>query len=89
MSNRLETPSTLVHDSLNLYISNDTITLEPVYSDPMLPRQTLVFSRQSGDIRINAPPAPTLRQEEVITVFAVVGIVSLNSGKLILNGVNH
>ncbi|KAJ3198919.1 hypothetical protein HDU67_003224, partial [Dinochytrium kinnereticum] len=58
-----------VHESLNLYISDDTFTFEPLYSDPSIPRQTLVISRANGSIRINAPPAPTLRQEEVLNIF--------------------
>ncbi|KAJ3406934.1 Phosphatidylinositide phosphatase SAC1 [Chytridiales sp. JEL 0842] len=70
----------MIYESLSLYISDETITLEPVYSDPTVPRQTLIIARSTGDIRMNAPPAPTLRQEEVLLVYGVLGIISLNSG---------
>ncbi|KAJ3108223.1 Phosphatidylinositide phosphatase SAC1 [Phlyctochytrium planicorne] len=70
----------LVHESLNLYISDDTFTFEPLYLDPSLPRQTLVISRADGQVTINAPPIPTLRQEEVLNVLGIVGIITLNAG---------
>ncbi|KAJ3196723.1 Phosphoinositide phosphatase sac1 [Irineochytrium annulatum] len=73
-------PANYVHDALNLYISEQTFTFEPLYSNPNVQRQTLVIARSSGVIQLNAPPAPTLRQEEVITVHGCIGIISLNAG---------
>ncbi|KAJ3300068.1 Phosphatidylinositide phosphatase SAC1 [Borealophlyctis nickersoniae] len=101
----------MVYDSLNLYISGECFTFEPLYADPGVRRETLVVDRDTGMIRLNgvyccslyrvqvtsesssgltsqtaqfngsAPPAPTLRQEEVITIYGLIGIIKLNSGE--------
>ncbi|KAI9363018.1 SacI homology domain-containing protein [Zopfochytrium polystomum] len=73
-------PEFLVHDTLYLYISPETLTLEPVYANPAVPRATLVIARDTGLLRMNSPPSPTLRQEDVTTVCGVLGILTLNSG---------
>ncbi|KAJ3096363.1 hypothetical protein HDU96_000788 [Phlyctochytrium bullatum] len=75
----LDLPSTDAHESLNLYISDETFTFEPVYSDPKVQRHTLVIYRSNGVIQLNAPPAPTLRQEEVLNILGIIGIIRLNA----------
>ncbi|KAI9014939.1 SacI homology domain-containing protein [Gaertneriomyces semiglobifer] len=70
----------MVYQSLNLYVTAETFTFEPVYLDPSVRRHTLVINRENGSLRQDAPPAPTLRQEEVVTVHGLVGLISLNAG---------
>ncbi|KAI8592593.1 SacI homology domain-containing protein [Geranomyces variabilis] len=75
---------TMVYESLNLYISSETFTFEPTYVDPTVRRETLVISREDGSLQLNAPPAATLRQEEVLPIFGLVGIIKLNAGDHII-----
>ncbi|KAJ3248526.1 Phosphoinositide phosphatase sac1 [Chytriomyces hyalinus] len=73
-----------VHDTLSLYQSSDSFTLEPVYANAAVQRHSLVFGRTStpslAPIRIDTPPAPTLAQEERDSVYGIIGIVTLNAG---------
>ncbi|KAJ1568827.1 hypothetical protein HK405_013365, partial [Cladochytrium tenue] len=77
-------PAATVHDCLYLYTAPDTLTLEPVYADPTVPRATLVVARDSGRLRLNAPPSPTLRQEDVSTICGVLGVLRLNLGDVLI-----
>ncbi|KAJ3054407.1 Phosphatidylinositide phosphatase SAC1 [Rhizophlyctis rosea] len=71
----------MVYDALHLYISNDAFTFEPIYADPSTKRETLVISRDTGLITLNAPQtANPNRQEEVITVLGIIGLIHLNAG---------
>ncbi|KAI8825774.1 Sac phosphatase domain-containing protein [Fimicolochytrium jonesii] len=70
----------MVYSSLNLYISSETFTFEPVYQNPSVRRETLVINRIDGSLNLNAPPAPTLRQEEVISIHGLLGVIKLNAG---------
>ncbi|KAJ3075257.1 Phosphatidylinositide phosphatase SAC1 [Podochytrium sp. JEL0797] len=75
----------MLHDALSLYSTATALTLEPVFSNALVPRHSLVFPRKSQtnakvQIRIDSPPAPTLQQETQQTVYGVVGIVALNAG---------
>ncbi|KAI8908193.1 SacI homology domain-containing protein [Powellomyces hirtus] len=70
----------MVYDSLNLYISSESFTFEPSYVDPSVRRETLVINREDCSLQLNAPPASTLRQEEVVSIYGLVGIIKLNAG---------
>ncbi|TPX71110.1 hypothetical protein SpCBS45565_g01267 [Spizellomyces sp. 'palustris'] len=61
-------------------MSSETFTFEPAYLDPSVRRETLVINRQDGSLQLNAPPAPTLRQEEVVQIHGLIGIIKLNAG---------
>ncbi|KAJ3086263.1 Phosphatidylinositide phosphatase SAC1 [Quaeritorhiza haematococci] len=73
-----------VHDSLHLYISNDSLTFEPLYLDPAVSRETLSISRENGAISLNGPASNTLRQEEVIMVYGILGMIRLNAGEHVI-----
>ncbi|KAJ3135571.1 Phosphatidylinositide phosphatase SAC1 [Physocladia obscura] len=81
----------MLHESLSLYSTDEAFTLEPLHAPASVARHTLVFVRrattatkngqsQSTQIRIDAPPAPTLAQEPRVTVYGVIGLLALNSG---------
>ncbi|KAJ3008269.1 Phosphatidylinositide phosphatase SAC1 [Thoreauomyces humboldtii] len=97
----------MVYDTLNLYISSDSFTFEPVYVDPSVRRETLVIRREDCHIELNgamgglsgnasakgdfvssplrlAPPISSLRQEEVISIYGLLGIIKLNAGDHII-----
>ncbi|TPX37654.1 hypothetical protein SmJEL517_g00777 [Synchytrium microbalum] len=62
------------------YTSETTITFEPVFLDPTQRSETLVVNRENGHIRLNAPPPPSLRQEEHQTIYGLIGTIGLNAG---------
>ncbi|KAI9096971.1 SacI homology domain-containing protein [Phlyctochytrium arcticum] len=72
--------SAMIHESLNLYISSETFTVEPIFLDPSIRRETLVINRGDASLQLNAPPSPTLRQEEVVQIHGLIGIIHLNAG---------
>ncbi|KAJ3159758.1 Phosphatidylinositide phosphatase SAC1 [Geranomyces michiganensis] len=67
-----------------VYISSETFTFEPTYVDPTVRRETLVINREDCSIQLNAPPQSTLRQEEILPIFGLVGIIKLNAGDHII-----
>ncbi|KAL2918716.1 Phosphoinositide phosphatase sac1 [Polyrhizophydium stewartii] len=69
-----------LYQSLHLYASPDAFTLAPVFADPAIPRESLVIRRTDGAVLLNAPPSPTLGQEEVTVIHGVLGIIRLNAG---------
>ncbi|KAI8927060.1 SacI homology domain-containing protein [Entophlyctis helioformis] len=72
--------SPVAYQSLNLYISPETYTFEPAFLDPAIPRESLVIRRSDGAVVLNAPPSPTLGQEEVVGTHGIIGIIRLNAG---------
>ncbi|KAF9181510.1 hypothetical protein BGZ50_005482 [Haplosporangium sp. Z 11] len=105
-----------IHDSLRLYTSFDTFTLEPVYNDPSVVTENIVIHRSTGEIRLNgimktnsvtmstvecytatiltryisfyfAPSAPAGRisaDEEVMTIYGILGFVRLLAGEYMI-----
>ncbi|KAG0249212.1 hypothetical protein BG011_009504 [Mortierella polycephala] len=105
-----------IHDSLRLYTSFDTFTLEPVYNDPSVVTENIVIHRSTGEIRLNgiiransvrmstseyytavvlthyissyfATPAPAGRisaDEEVMTIYGILGFVRLLAGEYMI-----
>ncbi|KAJ3220303.1 Phosphatidylinositide phosphatase SAC1 [Clydaea vesicula] len=74
----------MVHETLRLYVSSETFTLEPAYADPNVIHETIVINRENGGLKRNAPPSSTLAQEEVLTTFGLMGIIKLNAGDHII-----
>ncbi|TPX40480.1 hypothetical protein SeMB42_g05977 [Synchytrium endobioticum] len=71
----------MAHESLHLYVSENSIHLEPVFQDATRRSEALVINRENGSIKLNAPPPPTLRQEDHQTVYGLVGTIGLNAGE--------
>ncbi|KAJ1344203.1 hypothetical protein BSLG_001343 [Batrachochytrium salamandrivorans] len=69
-----------LYQSLNLYTSLEAYTFEPVLADSSIPRESLVIRRTDGAVLLNAPPSPTLAQEQVTTIHGIMGIIRLNAG---------
>ncbi|KAG0001909.1 hypothetical protein BGZ65_003090, partial [Modicella reniformis] len=62
-----------IHNSLRLYINNDTFTLESVYNDPSVVTENIVIQRSTGEIRLNAPAGRLPADEEVMMIYGVLG----------------
>ncbi|KAH6564773.1 hypothetical protein BASA60_010156 [Batrachochytrium salamandrivorans] len=73
-----------LYQSLNLYTSLEAYTFEPVLADSSIPRESLVIRRTDGAVLLNAPPSPTLAQEQVTTIHGIMGIIRLNAGDHII-----
>ncbi|KAL3902166.1 MAG: hypothetical protein SGCHY_000017 [Lobulomycetales sp.] len=76
-----------MHDSLSLYITNDTFTLEPTATSVGgLQHECLVITRETtgASFSLTSPPPPTLRQETVLSCLGLIGIIRLNAGEHLL-----
>ncbi|CAO3571408.1 unnamed protein product [Mortierella alpina] len=70
-----------IHNSLRLYTNTDTFTLEPVYNDPSVVTENIVIQRSTGEVRLNAPAGRVLADEEVMTIYGIVGFIRLLAGE--------
>ncbi|KAG0198584.1 hypothetical protein BGX28_007973 [Mortierella sp. GBA30] len=73
-----------IHNSLRLYASIDTFTLEPVYNDPSVVTENIVIQRSSGEVRLNAPAGRVSADEEVMTIYGIVGFIRLLAGEYMI-----
>ncbi|KAF9971087.1 hypothetical protein BGZ73_006013 [Actinomortierella ambigua] len=74
----------VLHNSLRLYTSVDTFTLEPVYNDPSVVTENVVIQRSNGEVRLNAPAGRVSTQEEVMTIYGVIGFIRLLAGEYMI-----
>ncbi|KAG0365953.1 hypothetical protein BGZ54_006001 [Gamsiella multidivaricata] len=73
-----------IHNSLRLYISNDTFTLEPVYNDPSIVTENIVIQRSTGQVQLNAPAGRVPSNEEVMMIYGVLGFIRLLAGEYMI-----
>ncbi|KAG0305294.1 hypothetical protein BGZ98_004359 [Dissophora globulifera] len=73
-----------IHNSLRLYVSADTFTLEPVYNDPSVVTENVVIQRSNGELRLNAPAGRVPADEEVMTIYGVLGFIRLLAGEYMI-----
>lgn len=73
-----------IHNSLRLYISGDTFTLEPVYNDPSVVTENISIQRSTGEIHLNAPAGRIPADEEVMMIYGVVGFIRLLAGEYMI-----
>ncbi|KAI8807696.1 SacI homology domain-containing protein, partial [Cladochytrium replicatum] len=69
---------------LSRYTSEDSLTFEPLYADPSQLRENFVIDRTTGTLKLNAPPPPTLKHEDVRPVIGIMGLVQLNAGDYLI-----
>ncbi|KAG0234357.1 hypothetical protein BGW41_001185 [Actinomortierella wolfii] len=74
----------VLHNSLRLYTSVDTFTLEPVYNDPSVVTENVVIQRSNGEVHLNAPAGQVSAQEEVMTIYGVIGFIRLLAGEYMI-----
>ncbi|KZT57104.1 hypothetical protein CALCODRAFT_453422 [Calocera cornea HHB12733] len=74
-----------LHTSYNLYISPDAYTFEPVVAGASEPSETLLIDRRSGSINLNPAKRHTpVAHERVITVYGIMGILSLTTADFLI-----
>lgn len=71
----------VIHNSLRLYLDSDTFTIEPVYNDPSIVTENIVIRRNTGEIRLNAPAGRVAADEEVMTIYGIIGFIRLIAGE--------
>ncbi|KAF9296040.1 hypothetical protein BGZ74_010509 [Mortierella antarctica] len=74
----------VIHNSLRLYLDSDTFTIEPVYNDPSIVTENIVIRRNTGEIRLNAPAGRVAADEEVMTIYGIVGFIRLIAGEYMI-----
>ncbi|KAF9954367.1 hypothetical protein BGZ70_010590 [Mortierella alpina] len=70
-----------LYSSLKLYTNADTFTIVPVHSDASAATENVVIQRGSGEIRLNSPATKVPLDEEVMTIFGVIGFLRLLAGE--------
>ncbi|ORZ27073.1 SacI homology domain-domain-containing protein [Lobosporangium transversale] len=73
-----------IHNSLRLYISIDTFTIEPVFNDPSVVTENIVIQRSNGQVRLNAPAGRVPADEEVMSIYGILGIIRLLAGEYMI-----
>ncbi|KAF9314496.1 hypothetical protein BG003_004114 [Podila horticola] len=74
----------VIHNSLRLYLDSDTFTIEPVYNDPSVVTENIIIRRNTGEIRLNAPAGRVAADEEVMTIYGIVGFIRLIAGEYMI-----
>ncbi|KAG0350434.1 hypothetical protein BG005_010051 [Podila minutissima] len=70
-----------IHSVIRLYTSADTFTLEPVHSDASAATENVVIQRSTGDVRLHSPAFKVSSDEEVMTIYGVIGFIRLLAGE--------
>ncbi|KAF9177286.1 hypothetical protein BGZ51_008757 [Haplosporangium sp. Z 767] len=70
-----------MHTSIKLYTSADTFTLEPIQSDTSAASENVVIQRGSGQVQLNSPATKVSSDEEVMTIYGVIGFIRLLAGE--------
>ncbi|KAF9406010.1 Phosphoinositide phosphatase sac1, partial [Podila epigama] len=70
-----------LHSSIRLYTSADTFTLEPVTNNSSGVTENVVIQRSTGDIRLHSPASKVSSDEEVMTIYGVMGFIRLLAGE--------
>ncbi|KAF9924153.1 hypothetical protein FBU30_005821 [Linnemannia zychae] len=74
----------VIYNSLHLYINADTFTLEPVHNDPSAKSENIVIHRATGELRFNASTNRITADEEVLTIYGVIGFIRLLAGEYMI-----
>ncbi|KAF9120801.1 hypothetical protein BGW39_011094 [Mortierella sp. 14UC] len=74
----------VIYNSLRLYTNADTFTLEPVHNDPSVKSENIVIHRATGELRFNAPTNRVAVDEEVLTIYGVIGFIRLLAGEYMI-----
>ncbi|KAI9136819.1 SacI homology domain-containing protein [Paraphysoderma sedebokerense] len=75
-----------LHQSLNLYVSQENYLIQPTHTDGTVPSQTLVIDRRTGDISVDVSPNPPSPSSDatVIPIQGILGHINLHSPHLIV-----
>ncbi|KAG0325403.1 hypothetical protein BGZ99_000650 [Dissophora globulifera] len=73
-----------IYSALKLYTSTTAFTLEPIHQDGSAASENLVIQRSTGEVRLNSPAVKISSQEEVITIYGVLGFIRLLAGEYIV-----
>ncbi|KAG0282616.1 hypothetical protein BGZ96_000304 [Linnemannia gamsii] len=74
----------VIYNSLRLYTNADTFTLEPVHNDPSVKSENIVIHRTTGELRFNGPTNRVTADEEVLTIYGVIGFIRLLAGEYMI-----
>ncbi|KAG0374584.1 hypothetical protein BGX24_010218 [Mortierella sp. AD032] len=74
----------VIYNSLRLYTNADTFTIEPVHNDASVKSENIVIHRATGELRFNAPTNRVTADEEVLTIYGVIGFIRLLAGEYMI-----
>ncbi|KAG0272970.1 hypothetical protein BGZ95_011233 [Linnemannia exigua] len=74
----------VIYNSLRLYTNADTFTLEPVHNDASVKSENILIHRATGELRFNAPTNRVTADEEVLTIYGVIGFIRLLAGEYMI-----
>ncbi|KAG0368045.1 hypothetical protein BGX24_002973 [Mortierella sp. AD032] len=70
-----------LHSSFKLYTSAETFTLQPIKADSSAPSENIVIQRGTGIVQLNSPASAAPSDEEVLTIYGVIGFIRLLAGE--------
>ncbi|KAI1315426.1 hypothetical protein EDD11_000814 [Mortierella claussenii] len=70
-----------LHSTIKLYTSVDTFTLEPISRHGSAATENVVIQRSNGQVRVNSPASKVSSEDEVMTIYGVIGFVRLLAGE--------
>nr|CAG8454921.1 11956_t:CDS:10 [Entrophospora candida] len=73
----------MVHESLNLYVTDNSYTIVPYYFDSKTLAQILVINRETGALSLSKALDPSLStiNAEAFTIYGIFGFIRLISGE--------
>ncbi|KAG0057976.1 hypothetical protein BGZ89_001691 [Linnemannia elongata] len=70
-----------LYSSFKLYTSADTFTLQPINADSSTASENVVIQRSTGNVQLNSPASAVPSDEEVLTIYGVIGFIRLLAGE--------
>jgi hypothetical protein len=74
----------MIHDTLRLYVSNESYAFEPVSHkdvDQKRKKPCLILNRRTSEVTCAKNPGPVIAREAILVVYGIIGIIRLNAGR--------
>ncbi|KAH8548524.1 SacI homology domain-containing protein [Umbelopsis sp. PMI_123] len=74
----------MLHQSLKLYINDETFTVVPEFYDPEVSREVIVIDRSTGKLHCTAEASTHAKRENVWTIYGIMGFIKLLAGEYMI-----
>ncbi|KAI8580280.1 hypothetical protein K450DRAFT_280022 [Umbelopsis ramanniana AG] len=72
------------HQSLKLYINEETFTVVPEFYDPEVSREVIVINRSTGTLECTAEASTHATRENVWNIYGIMGFIKLLAGEYMI-----
>jgi len=74
----------MLHQSLKLYISDETYVLEPEFHNPQEAKQAVVIERATGNLQLTGNSPSNTSPENTLTIYGILGFIQLLAGEYMI-----